>query len=850
MSEVKTISIDVINRTIPILNDERIPVINKPNPCYGYTATAKEVWYLIQLPNYYVYEAGTKNIINGHNYYKYFPNESGGGGGEITIDPEVNNTSTNAIQNKAVYKFVNDEVDPLRTKTGMDVAGKTFVIDDVSIEAQAGAEIFNNYEDNKATGIMSHAEGDKTIASGPNSHAEGNGTRATNSCAHAEGSWTTASGSCAHTEGGGTNASGNTSHAEGGGTTASGSSSHSEGGGTRATGDNSHAEGGGTHASGNSAHAEGGGTTASGPNSHAEGSGATSTGSRSHAEGNNTTAFGMDSHAEGASTNKQASVIEISSTTTNDEIITSWNTKKFSCAKGPASHTEGKDCLALGDNAHAEGVYTNASGEGAHSEGVSIKGLSGDINITTASGKGSHAEGASTTASGDYSHAEGKESSSTGVGSHAEGNSTVASGNFSHSEGGVTKATGIMSHAEGDGTIASGDCSHAEGTSTTAGYCAHSEGIGTGATGAHSHAEGNGTKASANGAHSEGRGTIAASKYQHAQGEYNRKDAENKYAFIIGNGTSDTSRSNAFAVDWKGRIYVNNSDTGVDVLTLNQNIQIADRIYTGTDLTAKFADEISKYSDSWAWIKSRITDGDYDGIHVGDYIPITCSNGYLLTAQIAGINTYTGYGSPAVGNHIDFICKELWEDAHTFNQVNYNNGNANNSNPFLASDLNCWLNSTTGSVPNSESDASITTAVDYTTSGVLSFLPDSLKSQIVPKTIALPGRYTEGSILKDDNSQEWQSTGKLWIPSEAEVYGTSCWGNSGYGTCGFVQYPIFANNMNRAKIKCTSKEQGNYWLLSARADQSTYVTNVNASGICDSSYATATNVTVPICFRI
>ena len=82
------------------------------------------------------------------------------------------------------------------------------------------------------------------------------------------------------------------------------------------------------------------------------------------------------------------------------------------------------------------------------------------------------------------------------------------------------------------------------------------------------------------------------------------------------------------------------------------------------------------------------------------------------------------------------------------------------------------------------------------------------------------------------------------------MYGTSCWGNSGYGTCGFVQYPIFANNMNRAKIKCTSKEQGNYWLLSARADQSTYVTNVNASGICDSSYATATNVTVPICFRI
>ena len=194
--------------------------------------------------------------------------------------------------------------------------------------------------------------------------------------------------------------------------------------------------------------------------------------------------------------------------------------------------------------------------------------------------------------------------------------------------------------------------------------------------------------------------------------------------------------------------------------------EIADRTYQGTDLTVKFASEIANYSDEWAWIKARVTAGNYSGIHVGDYIPITCSNGYVLNAQIAGINTYTGYGDQPIGNHIDFICKELWNNPHVMNKVNYNNGNANSPNPFLASDLNYWLNSMSGTVPNSETDPSVTTEVDYTAGGVLYYLPDKLKNQIITKRILLPSRYTAGQVLTNDNSWGWQSTGKLWIPSE------------------------------------------------------------------------------------
>ena len=275
-----------------------------------------------------------------------------------------------------------------------------------------------------------------------------------------------------------------------------------------------------------------------------------------------------------------------------------------------------------------------------------------------------------------------------------------------------------------------------------------------------------------------------------------------------------------------------------------------DQTYVGQDLTVKFADEIKGYSDEWAWAKARKNAGNYAGMHVGDYIPITCSNGYVLKAQITGINTYTGYGDQQVGNHIDFICKELWNDLHVMNKALYNNGNANSPSPFLASDLNYWLNSMSGNVPNSTSDTAVTTEVDYTTDGVLYYLPDELKNQIITKRIMLPSRYTAGQVLTNDNSWDWQSTGKLWIPSEVEVYGAPCWGNSGFGMGGFVQYPLFTCNMNRVKLRCANKDRYSWWLLSARADYSTYFTYVSGYGGASLNSAASTYIAAPVCFRI
>lgn len=208
--------------------------------------------------------------------------------------------------------------------------------------SKGGGEVFNDYDNNTATGNNSHAEGAKTNASGDNSHAEGNGGTATGNNSHVEGLETNTEGANSHAEGQLTNASGLNSHAEGQETAAVGVNSHAEGFQTHANKENSHAEGRITVADGGASHAEGDETKASGKWSHAEGYMSLSEGIASHAEGQYTTASGNYSHAEGTST--RALYIN--------------------------AHAEGQDTTAGAANAHAEGQGTVTSEVGGHVAGL------------------------------------------------------------------------------------------------------------------------------------------------------------------------------------------------------------------------------------------------------------------------------------------------------------------------------------------------------------------------------------------------------------------------------------------------------------------------------------------------
>lgn len=148
-----------------------------------------------------------------------------------------------------------------------------------------------------------------------------------------------------------------------------------------------------------------------------------------------------------------------------------------------------------------------------------------------------------------------------GTAAFAEGQGTNASGNFSHAEGFNTIASGAYSHSEGRQTTASGSVSHAEGTETLA-------------SGIRSHAS--------------GYGTIAKGENQTAIGKYNIQDDNNKYAFIVGNGTNSV-RANAFTIDWNGNAeangkilatqeYVGNNGGKIDTVKVNnQVLEIKDK---------------------------------------------------------------------------------------------------------------------------------------------------------------------------------------------------------------------------------------------------------------------------------
>ena len=168
--------------------------------------------------------------------------------------------------------------------------------------SKGGGEVFNDYVNNTAGGVNSHAEGQETKAVGSSSHAEGLRTNASGVNSHAEGQETKAVGSSSHAEGLRTNASGVNSHAEGQETKAVGDYSHAEGFQTHANKNNSHAEGRITVADGVASHAEGNETHASGDYSHAEGNSTVASGLNSHAEGQDTTAGAANAHAEGQGT--------------------------------------------------------------------------------------------------------------------------------------------------------------------------------------------------------------------------------------------------------------------------------------------------------------------------------------------------------------------------------------------------------------------------------------------------------------------------------------------------------------------------------------------------------------------
>lgn len=209
--------------------------------------------------------------------------------------------------------------------------------------------------------------------------------------------------------------------------------------------------------------------------------------------------------------------------------------------EGDKSIAEGHNNVVTGNISHAEGALNTITADMSHAEGmsntVSNKYAHAEGNNCTASGSSSHVEGQKSTASGNYTHAEGLQTTASGEASHAEGAYTIASGSYSHAQGHSSKATGNFSNAMGQSCTASGSGSSAQGYMAVA----------------------SGKQSTAHGYMVNANGEV-----QSVRGKLNIIDNNNKYADIVGNGTT-SGRSNAYTLDWNGNAWYkgNVETTGV-----------------------------------------------------------------------------------------------------------------------------------------------------------------------------------------------------------------------------------------------------------------------------------------------
>lgn len=215
--------------------------------------------------------------------------------------------------------------------------------------------------------------------------------------------------------------------------------------------------------------------------------------------------------------------------------------------------------LTIGTSSQANGTNTVGLGDGCIANGDASNAFGKDV---TADGNYSHAEGLSTD--------QGNTGIASGEASHIEGIDCMANGDYSHAEGSETTASGDSAHSEGTGTVASGDYSHAEGNGCTSlsDNC-HSEGFFTEASADGAHAEGKGTIANGNFSHAGGDGCTSQGYAQTAIGRFNVLQGtggswvSGDDALIIGKGTDNSTRKNAFKVTNDGIMSLYGATSGL-----------------------------------------------------------------------------------------------------------------------------------------------------------------------------------------------------------------------------------------------------------------------------------------------
>jgi hypothetical protein len=305
------------------------------------------------------------------------------------------------------------------------------------------------------------------------------------------------------------------------------------------------------------------------------------------------------------------------------------------------------------------------------------------------------------------------------------------------------------------------------------------------------------------------------------------------------------------------------STTYRKLLGIRSEAEIAEELargtYRGTNLQEKFADEIASAGSVAAWLHARCAAGNFKGIYPFDYFYDTTvaqtvdgtavAAGQQRKCVIAAIDPYYNSGNNAMPHHLTIFAGFSAANV-VFNTTNNNNGSSYNANPWKASKLYAAMNGVNNSTTNKIG------AVGFNGTGgcYLNTFSTALRNIMIEQPFLAPQRYNANSALNDHTScnWNWEGRGKLFAPSEIEVYGTQIHSKQaslaqcdfeGYGP--YCQWDIFKTVAGRLLFGRTS-----FWLSSVAGGGSTFACIVYGGGLATVHSTSTTNIRAPLCFHI
>ena len=411
---------------------------------------------------------------------------------------------------------------------------------------------------------------------GDYSTAMGSGTTASGTKSTAMGSFTNASGISSTVMGNFTTASGSYSTAIGSGTTALGTKSTAMGGGTTASGASSTAMGFSTTASGDSSTAMGFNTTASGANSTVMGSGSNASGDSSTAMGNFTTAKSLSETSIG-SYNTDYTVSSGGATTFNsaDRLFVIGNgtsstnlSNALTIYKSGLMNINDEYNMPLTDGTANQIMQTDGSGQISFIDPATIGDGNTQNTLDQAYDEGGAGAGRTITADtgavsiegADGFQVVGTQGSGATIGLSGAGTRLFFNPNKAAFRAGSVNGTQWDDANVGIYSVAMGRDTRAAGHSVALGR----EAI---ASGAQSVAMGRAATASANNSVAIGSNITAPSYNEIVVGRYNTTYSQNSTTswdtsdrlFVVGNGATSGSRSNALTIYKDGKLNINDA---------------------------------------------------------------------------------------------------------------------------------------------------------------------------------------------------------------------------------------------------------------------------------------------------